>query len=291
MMVSVAPARNPFAPMPSMGDEEFVRWVDLLQRRTGVVVPPDRKAFLVTGLRMRMRETGYANFDAYFDQVLNGAKGAIEWATLVDRLTVHETRFFRHQPSLDLIVDEWLPLHVGESGGSAVHAWSVGCATGEEAYSLAMSIDFKLRSLNAGKTYFGVTATDISNPALAVGRSGMYPRERLAELAEPFRSTYTMPDGKDSFVIVESLRKRVGFAMFNLLDVARSPLKKLDLIYCQNVLIYFARERRKALLDALADLLKPGGLLVLGPGEVLGFANSQLSRIGGRQTLAYRRNA
>ncbi len=289
-MVAIAPARNPFAPMPSMGDDEFVRWVDLLQRRTGVVVPPDRKTFLVTGLRMRMRETGYANFDAYFDQVLNGASGAIEWATLVDRLTVHETRFFRHQPSLDLITDEWLPQHFSQMGGQAVHAWSVGCATGEEAYSLAMSIDYKLRTLNSGKSYFGVTATDISNPALAVGRSGMYPRERLAELAEPFRSTYTMADGKDSFVIVETLRKRVGFAIFNLLDVARSPLKKLDLIYCQNVLIYFARERRKALLDALADLLKPGGLLVLGPGEVLGFANSQLSRIGGRQTLAYRRN-
>lgn len=289
-MVAIAPARNPFAPMPSMGDDEFVRWVDLLQRRTGVVVPPDRKTFLVTGLRMRMRETGYANFDTYFNQVLNGASGAIEWATLVDRLTVHETRFFRHQPSLDLITDEWLPQHLAQSGGQTVHAWSVGCATGEEAYSLAMSIDYRLRALNSGKSYFGVTATDISNPALAVGRAGMYPRERLAELAEPYRSTYTMADGKDSFVIVESLRKRVGFAIFNLLDVARAPLKKLDLIYCQNVLIYFARERRKALLDALADLLKPGGLLVLGPGEVLGFANSQLSRIGGRQTLAYRRD-
>jgi chemotaxis methyl-accepting protein methylase len=289
-MATTAPARNPFTPMPSMGDEEFVRWVDLLQRRTGVVVPPDRKSFLVTGLRMRMRETGYASFDTYFDQVLNGASGAIEWATLVDRLTVHETRFFRHPPSLELIAEEWLPQHVQLHPGAAVHAWSVGCATGEEAYSLAMTLDQKLRALDASKVYFGVTATDISNPALAVGRSGLYPRERLVELPEPYRSAYTAAEGKDSFQIVESLRKRVGFATFNLLDVARAPLKKLDLIYCQNVLIYFARERRKALLDALADLLKPGGLLVLGPGEVLGFANPQLTRIGGRQTLAYRRN-
>lgn len=289
-MVTTAPSRNPFSPMPSMGDEEFVRWVDLLQRRTGVVVPPDRKTFLVTGLRMRMRETGYESFDSYLNQVLNGARGAIEWATLVDRLTVHETRFFRHTPSLEMITEEWLPQHVASEGVGAVHAWSVGCATGEEAYSLAMSLDRKLRALDASKVYFGVTATDISNPALAVGRSGLYPRERLAELPEPFRSQYTQPEGKDSFQIVDALRKRVGFATFNLLDVARAPLKKLDLIYCQNVLIYFARERRKALLDALADLLKPGGLLVLGPGEVLGFVNPQLTRIGGRQTLAYRRN-
>jgi chemotaxis methyl-accepting protein methylase len=239
---------------------------------------------------MRMRETGHASIGTYFDQVLNGARGAIEWATLVDRLTVHETRFFRHAPSLDLVAEEWLVEHVRQHPATPVHAWSVGCATGEEAYSLAMVLEHKLAALDASRVYFGVTATDISAPALAVGRSGLYPRERLVEVPEPYRSSYTRPEGRESFSVVESLRKRVGFATFNLLDVARAPLKKLDLIYCQNVLIYFARERRKALLDALADLLKPGGLLVLGPGEVLGFANPQLTRIGGRQTLAYRRN-
>jgi len=71
--------------------------------------------------------------------------------------------------------------------------------------------------------------------------------------------------------------------------VARAPLKQLDLIFCQNVLIYFARERRKHLLEVLASRLKPGGLLVLGPGEVTGFTDPLLTRVGGRQTLAYQR--
>jgi chemotaxis methyl-accepting protein methylase len=85
------------------------------------------------------------------------------------------------------------------------------------------------------------------------------------------------------------LRKRVGFAQFNLLDAMRAPLKRLDLIYCQNVLIYFARERRRDLLATLANLLKPGGLLVLGPGEVTQFAHAQLARVDNRNVLAYRR--
>lgn len=271
-----------------MDDREFSRWVDLLERRTGVVVPPDRKTFLVTGVRSRMRETGHGVYSDYFQQLLSGPRGAIEWATLVDRLTVHQTHFFRHQPSLDLVAKEWLPEYARHELG-AIHAWSIGCSTGEEAYSLAMVLDEAIAKTEASKLYFGITATDISAPALAVGRGGAYPAAKLDEIPEPYRTKYCTPDGGEAFTIVEPLRKRVGFVQFNLMDVARSPLKRLDLVFCQNVLIYFARERRVILLEALAELLKPGGLLVLGPGEVLGFVHPTLQRVGGPQTLAYRR--
>ncbi|MGD9582599.1 MAG: protein-glutamate O-methyltransferase CheR [Lysobacterales bacterium] len=289
MLSTPAHAAAPIPSLPNMGDEEFSRWVDLLERRTGVLVPLGRKSFLVTGLRIRMRETGHDNFQNYFNDVLNGARGAVEWATLVDRLTVHETRFFRHEPSFDLIAGEWLPGWVRPGSSGAIHAWSLGCATGEEAWSLAMVLDRGLSALGDHQVYFGVTATDISNPALMVGRGGQYPIERHAEIPQPYRGEYTENLGGNAFIINESLRKRVGFALFNLLEVGRAPLKQLDLIFCQNVLIYFARERRKRLLDALASRLKPGGLLILGPGEVTGYANPLLTRVGGRQTLAYQR--
>jgi type IV pilus assembly protein PilK len=275
---------------PTMDDSEFSRWVDLLERRTGVVVPQGRKTFLVTGVRSRMRETGHASFAEYFKDLLAGAKGAIEWATLVDRLTVHQTHFFRHQPSLDLVSKQWLPAYLKDFANGTIHAWSIGCSTGEEAYSMAMVLD---ETLNAhdGKLYFGITATDISAPALTVGRGASYPIAKLEEIPDRFRARYCELEAGDSFRINEGLVKRVGFVQFNLMDIARAPLKRLDLIYCQNVLIYFARERRAALLEALASLLKPGGLLVLGPGEVLGFTNPMLLRLGGPQTLAFRRTA
>jgi type IV pilus assembly protein PilK len=285
----VAVAKFPRNGAPAMDDREFSRWVDLLERRTGVVVPPDRKTFLVTGVRSRMRETGFAAFADYFQQLLSGPRGAIEWATLVDRLTVHQTHFFRHLPSLELVGNEWLPDYVARDTHGAVHAWSIGCSTGEEAYSLAMVVDEAIARSAAPKLYFGITATDISAPALAVGRGGVYPAAKLEEIPEPYRERYCTPDGAEAFAIAEPLRKRVGFVQFNLMDIARSPLKRLDLIFCQNVLIYFARERRVILLEALAELLKPGGLLVLGPGEVIGFNHPTLQRVGGPQTLAYKR--
>lgn len=276
------------AARPVMDDAEFERWVRLLESRTGVIVPLERKPFLETGLRRRMRETGHTEFRRYYDELLDGARGAMEWAALVDHLTVHETHFFRHMPSLNLIRDEWLPQWLGSvPADRSLHALSVGCSTGEEAYTLAMVLDAALSGFDPPRL-FGITATDVSQPALAMARQATYPLQRLSEIPANYRERAVETDG-DQFHINERLRKRVGFACVNLLHASRAPLRKLDLIFCQNVLIYFARERRGELLDALARLLQPNGLLVLGPGEASSWSHPHLIRTGGRQTLAYLR--
>jgi type IV pilus assembly protein PilK len=290
-MVSAAGNWSPLTPMPAMDDSEFERWASLLERRTGVVVPVSRKAFLVTSVRGRMRETGHTRFEDYFADLQKVPEGAIEWTTLVDRLTVHETHFFRHPPSMDLIANDWLRCLDEKSRQSALHAWSVGCSSGEEAYTLAMVLDRHLGAMSTQKVYFGVTATDVSLPALAVGRAGLYPRQKMQEIPEQYREHYCETLDDDTFRITEVLRKRVGFASFNLLDAARAPLKRLDLIFCQNVLIYFARDRRRELLATFANLLKPGGLLVLGSGEVTNFAHASLRRVENRNVLAFLRNS
>ena len=271
-----------------LDDTEFERWVRLLESRTGVIVPVDRKPFLESGLRRRMRETGHTEFGSYYTDLLDGARGAVEWASLVDHLTVHETHFFRHPPSMNLIRDEWLPQWLSQAApDQSLHALSVGCSTGEEAYSLAMLFDQALPA----QRRFGITATDVSQAALSVAKTGEYPLRRLAEIPSSYRACATgeLPGG-EQFRIAEKLRKRIGFACVNLLHASRAPLRKLDLIFCQNVLIYFARERRSELLDGLAGLLHPGGLLVLGPGEVTGWNPPQMARVGNRQTLAFVRN-
>lgn len=275
-------------PLPGMDDSEFERWASLLEKRTGVVVPLARKAFLVTSVRGRMRETAFSSFEDYFHELQKVPEGVIEWTTLVDRLTVHETHFFRHPPSFDLIAKDWLPRMTAQA---TLHAWSVGCSSGEEAYTLAMVLDRHLAAMVGPKVYFGVTATDVSLPALAVGRAGLYPRQRIDEIPVEYRERYCEAVDGDTFRIGEALRKRVGFASFNLLDSARAPLKRLDLIFCQNVLIYFARDRRRELLATFANLLKPGGLLVLGAGEVTKFAHASLRRVDNRNVLAFLRNS
>ncbi|GJM08425.1 MAG: methyltransferase PilK [Lysobacteraceae bacterium] len=272
----------------AMDDKAFRQWAELLEKRTGVVVPPARKSFMVTNLRIRMREIGCPSFDSYYSDLLAGAKGAVEWATLVDRLTVHETRFFRHQPSLDL-VRQFLASQPAQSV-EPFDAWSVGCSTGEEAYSLAMIIDAHLAG-SGQERRFSVTATDVSQPALSFGRAATYGLHRLAEIPTLFRQLYCEKIDDRYFRISDKLRRRVGFALMNMLDIARAPLGRLNLVFCQNVLIYFPRDRRQTVLNDMANRLRPGGWLILGPGEVMTWEHEQMERVGGHRTLAWRRKA
>jgi len=279
----------PGGEIPGMDEDLFKRWVDLLERRTGIVVPSTRRSFLLTNLRGRMREAGYTSFETYYIDLQTGPKAAVEWATLVDRLTIHQTHFFRHQPSYDYIEKTWLPARTAAlSWNGSIHAWSVGCATGEEAYSLAMVIDRGLGTV-PGRSYFGITATDVSQPALAAGREGSYAVARRSEIPDEFAHRYVKLVDDQSFAIDERLRRRVAFSVFNLLDLGRAPVKEIDLIFCQNVMIYFPRERRLEMLAGFARLLKPGGVMILGPGEVTQWNYPGLERVSNRQVLAYRR--
>ncbi len=278
------------ASLAPMDEAEFRRWVAMIERRMGAVLPAERKTFLVTRLRMRMRETGHTSFQSYYDSLGNGVKGQIEWVTLVDRLTVQQTSFFRHAPSFDLIEREWLPQFIAQRlTHDPLNVWSVGCSTGEEAYSLAMCVDAALEGEGSARG-FGISATDISREALNIARNGKYPSSRFGELPERFQKRYCKLVG-DEFEIGEELKRRLGFAMFNLIDMQSAPQKRVDLAFCQNVLIYFAREHRRELMHAVADRLTPGGLMILGPGEILSFSHPALERVGGPKTLAFRRKA
>lgn len=275
--------------LPGMESEQFQQWVQLLEKRTGIVVPASRREFLESNLRQRMRETGHSSFDAYYDELQGGARGAMEWATLVDRLTVHQTHFFRHQPSFTYIREQWLPEFTAHPDWrGAIESWSVGCATGEEAFSLAMVLDEGLQA-NASHGFFGVSATDVSQPALMTGKQAIYPANKLREIPANYAARYVQTRSDGQFTMVESLKRRIAFSVFNILELDKRTLPPFDLVYCQNVLIYFARELRIRVLDRIAGLLNPGGAVILGSGEVMGYSNPLLDRIPHRAMLAYRR--
>ena len=279
--------RGRLAPLPEMDEEQFRCWSELLEKRTGIVVPPERKSFLVTSLGMRMREIGCGSFQEYYEYLHDGRRGMVEWAVLMDRLTVHETRFFRHQESLDLVRERFLPKMAAPEGRPLnVQAWSVGCASGEEAYTLAMVIDAHLQALGC-PYYFGITATDISLESLAAGRKGLYPAHRLTEVPAAFRKRYFHAADKERYQVIDALRERICFARLNVLEIADAPIDSMDLICCQNVLIYFDRERRHDILDRLVAHLKPGGALILAPGDVMNWERAGIERVRYPDTLAF----
>jgi len=269
---------------------EFRQWSELLETRTGISLPEKRKSFLLSNLSIRMRELGYQRYRDYFRYLLDGRRGMVEWEILVDRLTVHETRFYRDARALQMLREIWLDrLPAGEKPHQ-LRVWSVGCATGEEPYSLAMLIDDALLSRGV-RAYPAITATDISAAALATGREGIYPANRLVNLPEAFVGRYFHRLDGQRYQVKEVLRQRVCFTRLNLLNLKASPLRELDVIYCQNVLIYFKKPQRLRILDELIGRLRPGGLLVLGAGEITDWSHPETAIVDHPGTLVYRRSA
>lgn len=284
----LAPTRQTVGGLPDMDDQQFARWVDLLERRTGMAMPPERKSFLVTSVGLRMRELGFEDFDAYYRHLISGVAGNLEWSALVDRLTVHETRFFRDPRAMDYVGEALVPDLV-ERGQDALNVWSVGCATGEEAYTLGMVVANALEAYRQ-PPHFGITATDISLHALGVGRQGVYSLRRLPDIPEADQTRYCeIIPGQRRFRVVRELRRRVGFGQMNVLDVDRAPSLGMDLVFCQNLLIYFDQHRRQAIVDGLARHLRPGGTLILGAGEYRGRPAGLWRQDRGGDVLAFRR--
>lgn len=276
--------------LPVLSDDEFCLWQDLMEQRTGVNLSIDRKSFLISSLSIRMHELGLTQLNEYYNLLTSNVNsGAIEWEVLVDRLTVHETRFFRDKGALELVGKNYLTSKTGIIGNqNSIQIWSVGCATGEEPYSIAIALDYFMKKNNIDG-FLGVYASDISGDAIASGRAGVYHRNRLKDLPIEYLREYFIPMDLDHYKINDSIRNRVCFSKLNLMNLDNTHIGDMDIIYCQNVLIYFKRENRIKILDQLVSRLKPGGLLVLGPGEITSWNNSFVKQVSKDHVLAFKR--
>lgn len=272
--------------LPTLTLEQFAQWCKLLEERTGMQLVPQHKALLESQISTRMRELGLDDYDHYYQIVTNGAAGMLEWTVIIDRIAVKETSFFRHRPSLEYVRNYLQTKINNQSLTQSFDVWSVGCASGEEAYSLAMVINdcFELAALNP---YYGITAFDLSMTALATARKGRYAKRKIETVkAEEFKR-YTKQTNDGNYEIVSRLRERVCFTQANIINHNNLPGVKVDVIFCQNLLVYFRRWLRRDILNAFTDHLKPGGILVTGLGEVTEWEHPKMQRIVADEVQIY----
>ncbi len=278
--------QQPFVQISPLTEAEYQRWAGLLAERLGIIVPKERKMFLQSKIWSRMREIGYQRYDKYWEFINSGIEGNLEWSQLVDRLTVHETSFFRHQPSFDLVAED-IQAHINDSDEVLKYKmWSVSCATGEEAYSLAL-VAHHLCQQTDKKCYYGVTATDVSSPAIALAKQGIYGTDKKTQINTMYHP-YLTELNKEMFTLSAKIKRRMAFGVFNLLDVKRPSQVKYDLIYCQHVLMYFERDVRRQILDGLVTYLNRDGLLILGQTEINAWSHPAMQRVEKGRTLAFR---
>ena len=274
--------------LPELTTAQFSCWRALIEEYAGVQIAPDREAFVRLGVRRRLEELGESSFDSYFERV-NGLGGEQERRLIFDRMLIKETHFFRHRPSFDF-VSRSVFRQISE-GMTSTSAWSVGCSTGEEAYSIAMAINAAYETCDK-KPLFGVVGSDISHQALMSARSGIYHSRQLKQVTEFEKRQYFTEMSATEFSVSESTKRRVCFLNSNIFNIPKhSFANNLDIIYCQNVLIYFKRWRRREIIQSLAQCLKPGGLLVLGVGECSEQPSQLLTRVPEQGVLAYVRSS
>lgn len=273
--------------LPALNDQQFADWQQLIESSTGIDFSQHRP-ILQGGLSRRLRQLGQTDYDAYFDQVTRWPDGLVEWRLLLDCIAVKETSFFR-QPAAFELVRNYLRKRVHKT--ETLDVWSVGCSTGEEPYGLAM-VATDVIERESASCFLGVLATDLCSEALQHARAGRFRAKRLEQIPAALRRRFFFAEDSALFYRVQpALQQRICFAQTNLLDVARLPTLAMDVIFCQNVLVYFRRWRAKQVLDALVERLKPGGLLVLGPGEAAHWQHAALVRTAHHGVTAWLRRA
>lgn len=275
-----------------LSDSQFVQWQSLLEEKTGMYISIEHRSLLESNLSIRMRELNCLDVEAYFKKVCAKPQGIVEWSILLDRIMVQETRFYRNPESLSLVstyLEQRLTTPDVNKRPRALNIWSLGCSSGEEAYTLAILCQEVIDKTSRICT-FGISATDISLPVLVKARKGIYNARRLLDLKATLIDRYFESVDENTFKVNDTLKKKVGFSMANMINIEKNPLKNMDIIYCQNVLIYFRKERKYTILNSLVDRLKPGGLLVIGQGEATDWLHTMVSRVADNQTMAYIRH-
>ncbi len=263
---------------PDLTDQQFEQWSKLLEERAGICLGDAQRVFLQTQVAMRMRELGHSDYTQYYNCVVDGVSGIMEWAILIDRLVVKETSFFRHKPSVVYVQNHLQKRINNQSLEEPFDIWSVGCSSGEEPYTLAMMMNdtFELAKM---EPYFGIIASDISRAALAIAKAGIYPQRKVEMIDAPVRQRYFSPLEKNRYQINSEIMDKVCFNQANVLNINEFPSIKLDVVFCQNLLIYFRRWLRHEIMNAFVDRLKPGGILVCGLGEVVDWDHDDVERL------------
>ena len=252
---------------------DFRRLAAFIEEYSGIKMPPSKITMLEGRLRHRVHDTGAVNLADYCRMLFDPGGLRSEAVHLIDAVTTNKTDFFREPEHFRILVRQALPMLLADrhAGPQAqVKLWSAACSTGAEPYTLAIVLAEWAEHRPGLRV--SILGTDLSSEVLAVARQAIYPEAMAAPIPPELRHRYLLRSRDRSrrlVRIVPELRARVTFARLNLIDSEYPVDRDFDVIFCRNVLIYFAKPTQRAVLERLCRHLRPGGFLFLGHSESL----------------------
>jgi chemotaxis protein methyltransferase CheR len=264
------------SPRPTATDMR--RIASLVYSRSGIALRPDvKEAMVVARLQKRLRTGGFARFADYLRHVEQDRTG-MELTALLDALTTNHTSFFREPAHFTLLADRVLQPLLAHGGSRPINGWSAACATGEEPYSMAITLLDRVPIAQHNR--IRLLASDLSTRALAAARTGMYALDRVADVSRvTLRRHFERGIGEQTGLVrvKANVRSLVEFRRLNLMDIQLLG-RTFEFIFCRNVMIYFDGEARQRAVSMLERHLAPGGFLFVSHSENLSEVNHGLER-------------
>ncbi len=246
---------------------DFERVRQLIYQRAGISLHAGKHAMVYSRLSRRLRETGHASFAAYLQwlEQRSGAAGEAEWQEFVNCLTTNLTAFFREEHHFHALVDD-LRARAAIAQGRPMRIWCNAASTGEEPYSLAMTVVETLGVSAPVK----LVCSDIDTKVLVTAQRGVYAADARGLSPERVRRHFMRGTGPNAGQIraKPELARLIEFSSFNLMNASWSALgDPFDLVFCRNVMIYFDTQTQRKVLERMHAAMKPGGLLYVGHSE------------------------
>jgi chemotaxis protein methyltransferase CheR len=265
---------------PELDKKTFEKFADLVYEKAGIKLGPNKEALVSARVRKRMRALSIPNYEGYLQFVHNDEDGG-ELVELLNAISTNVTHFFREAQHFELLgklLRQW-----SDAGQTRFRIWCAASSTGEEPYSIAITVKESLKDCRDVR----ILATDISTKVLGLAKAGVYDEKHVDKVPESlFRKYFTKVTGnlkletgaeKNSQFQVSSIKYQVSAELRRLLTFSRLNLAKppfpmqgpFDVVFCRNVMIYFDNEVRRRLLADCYRLLKDGGYLMVGHAESL----------------------
>jgi len=252
----------------SINENEFDLFKGYIKEKSGIVIPKEKAYLIETRLSKLMLDAGTESFSEFYRYIAANIDPVMP-QKIINAITTNETMWFRDEAPWKVLEEFILPglvekLAAGQK--SKVRIWSAAVSTGQEAYSSVMCVDDylgKSRAKGVGLSDFDFFATDISSRVLELAKHGRYDKISIMRgLSDYYRKKYFESDGS-VWNLEPKIKDAVRFKQFNLLE-SFSEFGIFDIIFCRNVLIYFAEELKKEIISKIRDSLADGGVLFIG---------------------------
>lgn len=263
-----------------LSEDEFAFICDFVFKQTGIVLNEGKREMVYRRFSRIVRERKLPSFKAYYELLKSNPDQ--EMSYFINAITTNLTSFFRENHHFDYLINQELPrLLKTKRQTKHLRIWSCASSTGEEPYSIAISV---VEAMNSELPAWDakILATDIDTNVLAHGKNGIYDIKRIEGINPDYKGKYFhrgTNDNQNKIKVDNKLKKLLTFKSLNLLH--EWPMKrKFDIIFCRNVIIYFNKATQQELFHRYYDILEPGGLLILGHSESLGKAQRYFENVG-----------